>query len=164
MSEPHTLSINIQVVDAALAAAPDILLEELAPAIVEGQLLLEREVRELTPAYQGLLRDSIGAQPLEMSGTVISGSVGTALAYALPVELGARPHMPPVEPLVDWVRRKLGKGGKEGRGVAWAIARKMAKKGTPGRFMFRDGLAATQGQIGELLQAAAARAVRRIGQ
>lgn len=164
MSEPHTVSINVRVVDDALASAPGILLEELAPAIVEGQLLLEREVSERTPSFQGLLRDSIGAEPLEVRGTTVSGSVGTALAYALPVELGARPHMPPVEPLVDWVRRKLGKGGKEGRGVAWAVARKIAKKGTPAHHMFRDGLAATQDQIGELLRDAAERAVRRISQ
>lgn len=164
MTETPVFSINIAVVDAALARAPAVLLEELTPAIVESQLLLEREVREHTPTSgAGTLRDSIGALPVTISETEVSGGVGTSLSYALPVELGSRPHRPPVEPLTDWVRRKLGKKGKEARSVAFAIARKIEREGTPARNMFSEGLSRTQGQIAELLEAAAERATRRIG-
>lgn len=165
MTDAPVFTINIAVVDAALARAPGILIEELTPAMVESQLLLEREVRERTPTSgAGTLRDSIGALPLAISETAISGSIGTSLSYALPVELGARPHRPPVEPLADWVRRKLGKKGKEARSIAFAIASKIEKEGTPARNMFAEGLAATQAQISELLEAAADRATQRIAQ
>ncbi|MBS7539756.1 HK97 gp10 family phage protein [Ancylobacter lacus] len=165
MIEPTLISTNFPVIDARLSAAPDILLEEMVPGVVEGQLLLEREIRERTPTSgAGTLRDSIGALPVVVAQPVITGDVGTSLSYAQPVELGSRPHMPPVEPLVDWVRRKLGKRGKEGRGIAFAIARKIAKEGTPAVHMFEEGLKATQAQIQQLLAEAAARGVVRAGQ
>ncbi|WP_238121964.1 MULTISPECIES: HK97 gp10 family phage protein [unclassified Xanthobacter] len=163
MIEPYVVTISVRPVDAALAAAPDVFVEEMVPAIVEGQMLLEREVRERTPTSgAGTLRDSIGALPVVLAADKVSGAVGTSLAYVLPVELGARPHRPPVEPLADWVRRKLSKTGKEARATAFAIAAKIAKEGTPAHHMFAQGLAATQGQIQELLAAAADRAVGRI--
>jgi len=39
-------------------------------------------------------------------------------------------NRPPVTPLISWVAQKLGKTGKEGTGIAWAIATKIAKEGT----------------------------------
>lgn len=39
--------------------------------------------------------------------------------------------MPPIEPLVDWVKQKgLVKSNKEALGTAWAIAKSISKKGT----------------------------------
>lgn len=38
--------------------------------------------------------------------------------------------MPPVQKLVQWVAVKLGLSGNEGRQVAWAIAKKIAREGT----------------------------------
>ena len=165
MTDRTVITANFAVVDAALAAAPDVVIEEMVPAVIESQLLIEREVRERTPTSgAATLRDSIGALPVSISETEVSGVVGTSLAYALPVELGARPHRPPVEPLVDWVRRKLGKGGKEGRAIAFAIAGKIAREGTPAAHMFSEGLAATQKQVHEILAAAAARGLERVSQ
>jgi hypothetical protein len=156
--------ITIDQVTPALAAAPQVFEEELYPSVLEAELLLEREVRERTPSSgAGTLRDSIGALPVTFSGLSFEGGVGTALSYAAPVELGSRPHRPPVEPIAEWVARKLGKRGQEGRKIAWAIAGKIARDGTPARFMFRDGLAATQDQILEILAAGAGRAIARLG-
>ncbi|NYZ17064.1 hypothetical protein HL658_31360 [Azospirillum sp. RWY-5-1] len=149
---------------AALDAAPAVFLRELAVGVLEGQLLLEREVRERTPTSgAGTLRDSIGALPIELSGERVVGAVGTSLAYAEPVEVGSRPHVPPLEPLADWVRRKLGKTGEEGDAVANAIRWAIAKRGTKGAFMFRDALAAVQPQLESILAAAAQRAIHRVG-
>jgi hypothetical protein len=33
----------------------------------------------------------------------VIGVVGSPLAYALPVEIGTRPHFPPVAAILDWV-------------------------------------------------------------
>lgn len=165
MIEPTVLSITVNSADVAraLGGAPAIIDQELVPAMIESQFLLEREIRELTPTSGGgTLRDSIGSMPLVFSEKALSGEVGTSLAYAQPVELGSRPHRPPVEPIVDWVRRKLGKRPDEATGIAWAIAGKIEKEGSKGAFMFRDGLAATQGQILEIIGAGVGRALERI--
>jgi hypothetical protein len=57
----------------------------------------------------------------------------------VPVELGTRPHFPPVDALMDWVKVKLGiSSPTEARRVAFLVARKIAARGTQGAFMFRD--------------------------
>lgn len=44
---------------------------------------------------------------------------------------GRKPgNRPPIEPLVKWVGYKMGIGGTEGRGIAFAIANKIAREGT----------------------------------
>lgn len=146
-----------------MAQAPDIMLEELTAGVTEASMLAEREIRERTPTSgAGILRESIGAMPVEFTSEAVRGGVATSLAYAAPVETGSVPHMPPVGPLVDWVERKLGLRDKEAKGVAWAIARKIAAHGTEGAWMFRDGFAAVEPQIMEILGAAVDRAAARI--
>ncbi|SMH62843.1 HK97 gp10 family phage protein [Azospirillum agricola] len=151
---------------AALARAPDIFLTELARGILEGQMLAEREVKERTPTSgAGTLRDSIGALPVQLSGDRVTGLVGTALAYAEPVELGSKPHMPPIEPLFDWVKRKLGlRNADDGKalGIARAIQWKIFHVGTKGAFMFRDTFSAIQPQLDAIMGAAALRAIHKV--
>lgn len=166
MIEPTILSVTVDddLVRRALSAAPQIIDEELVPAVFEAQMLLEREVRDLTPTSgAGTLRDSIGALPITFTESAMIAEVGTSLSYAQPVEEGSKPHRPPVEPIAEWVQRKLGKRPDEAKGIAWAISTKIAKVGSVGRFMFRDGLAATQAQILEIIGGSVAAAVRRIG-
>lgn len=148
---------------AALAAAPDVLAQELTRAVLTGQMLLERETKERTPTASGLLRDSIGAQPVELSGVAVTGVVGTASMYAEAVELGTRPHMPPLAPLTEWVRRKLGLRGDDALAVARAIQRKIRARGTTGAAMFEKALQATAPQLESIVAAAVQRALHRIG-
>jgi len=57
---------------------------------------------------------------------IISG-----LARVLFLEFGRKPgQMPPIEPIQKWVESKLGVSSDESKGVAFAIAKKIAKKGT----------------------------------
>lgn len=160
----YSVSLDTSRAMRALELAPDILIEELIPSVIQSQQLLEREIKELTPTSgAGTLRDSIGALPVEISSTSVRGEVGTTNTYAQPVETGAKPHMPPVEPIAEWVRRKLGiKDEAEAKSVAFAIARKIAKSGSKGAFMFREGLAASQAQILEILGDGVERALARI--
>ena len=84
--------------------APELVQRELIAATLEGELLLEREIKEDTPTgVTGQLRASITAHEPVVAANSVAGVVGTSLAHALPVELGTRPHFPPLEPLVDWV-------------------------------------------------------------
>lgn len=128
--------------------APELVQREMASAAWAASLRVEREVRDRTPrGTNGLLAMSIASQePVVLPGGVM-GIVGTSLGYAPAVELDTKPHMPPVQPLVEWVQVVLGLDGKEAQQAAWAIALKIAKKGTEGAFMFRDGFAASEDYV-----------------
>lgn len=144
-------------VRAAWADAPALVARLLAARLLEAGLLYQREVVERTPAGVGAgggLRGSIqtGTPRRDTGdGLRLTVTVGTPLAYAVPVELGSKPHMPPVAPLTLWVAQVLGIAGERGAGVARAIAWKIRRRGTTGHRMFEGALAATDGQIRQTL-------------
>lgn len=127
-----------------LAQVPELLAHNLTAAMLEAELLLEREAKTRAPV--GLsgaagLRGSIAAIPPFMDGDTLTGGIGTSAPYAVPVELGSKPHFPPVQPLADWVTAKLGVGdAAEARGIAFCIARKIAAHGTKGQHFFKAAL------------------------
>ena len=122
--------------------APDIARREMTAAMLEADLLLQNAVQEKTPeGWAKNLRQSILAQQPEVSGDVVLGVVGTPVPYAIPVELGTKPHFPPVTALIDWVVMKLGVPEKEAKSVAFLVARKISRSGTKAAHMFRDGFA-----------------------
>lgn len=150
---------------ALMRAAPEIAIEELVRTTFEASFLLEREVKERTPAGIGAgggLRGSIGAREPQVLADNVIGEMGTSLSYAIPVELGTRPHRPPIAPLQDWAEHKLGIDSERSRAVAFAIAGKIAKVGTKGAFMFRDALAAHRDQVDRMYRACAERILQRI--
>lgn len=153
MSDGLRIDIDIREA-AALAeawrAAPRLVLGELRKSTLEAELLLEREVKELTPVGVGAgggLKGSIAAREPRVLAEAVIGEVGTPLIYAVPVELGSRPHFPPVQPLADWAQAKLGVPAAEARGVGFAIARKIARVGTEGAFMFKRAFDANRRQV-----------------
>ena len=60
--------------------------------------------------------------------------------------------------------QKLGVSHDEAKGVAFAIARKIAKRGTEGAHMFRDGAKATSAEVERIFVAGAERVVERLAQ
>ena len=134
-------------IQAMFAQAPAITAKHLRIATHKSTALLLREVVEATPtgAHQ-LLRKSI-FQDVQVSESGFLGVVGTASPYAIPVELGTRPHFPPIEPLKDWVVAKLGVDVAHAGSVAYLIARKISRQGTEGAFMFRDTMNRQQATI-----------------
>lgn len=129
---------NLDALEAAFRAAPRVAAEELAAAAEESGALLAREAQErMQVGATGLLRSSTFHEVRALPAGV-EAIVGTPMGYAAPVELGTRPHMPPVEPLVDWVKAKLAiSNEKAARGVAFAIARKIAVRGTKPQAPFK---------------------------
>ena len=121
--------------------------------LTEALLLLEREVKRLTPEGAGPihLRDTI-FQKVEMYGESAWGQVGTPAIYGESVEYGTKPHFPPIAPLIFWVEKRLGLSGKEAKSVAFAIARKISKKGTYGTHMFQYGFERNRAQIIAMLR------------
>lgn len=163
MAEPVSLRFEDAALRRMLVRTPEIVLDEIARGLAEASMLAEREVKERTPTSgAGTLRDSIGALPVTISGTRVTAGVGTSLSYAAPVEEGSKPHWAPIEPLLDWVERKLGKAGEEAEGIARAIRASIAVHGTPAHHMFRDGFAYVGPQVMEILSAAVARAAARV--
>jgi hypothetical protein len=99
---------------------------------LEATALLEREVKDATPTATGLTRASIGSFITEIPDGLL-GVVGSAQPHVEYVELGTRPHFPPLEPIQDWVRVKFGISEQsEIEAAALAIARKIAARGTSG--------------------------------
>ena len=68
--------------------------------------------------------------------------------YGLFVEVGTRPHFPPPAALLGWVQSRLGiSNDRQAREVAFLIARKIAREGTPGRFIFQEALEESEQRI-----------------
>lgn len=149
------IDIHLDTREAAFLAeawrqAPEIVTAELLAAIWESELLIERETKERTPVGVGAgggLRGSIAAREPKVLADAVIGEVGTALAHAIPVEIGTRPHFPPIQPLADWAVVKLGVPRDEARDVGFLIARKIAREGTEGAFMFTRAFQAVRAQI-----------------
>ena len=117
------------------AEAPEYSNQQLIAGMTEATLLLEREVKDGFPAVSGLTRAGIFSDAFSTSAGVL-GVVGSNSIAAVAVELGTKPHRPPVEPILMWVNEKLGLRGKEARGVAFAIANKIAAVGTKAQHPF----------------------------
>jgi len=125
----------------AFGRAPELAQHGLRAGVMEASLFLQREAQENAPVGIGGgagLKGSIMAQPPAVRADNVIGSVGTSIAHAIPVELGTKPHFPPVTPLAEWARHTLGIPEPEAESVGFLIARAIAKRGTKGtRFMAR---------------------------
>lgn len=151
---------------AAFVMAPEMTTRELVAAAWEGSLLLQREIQEISPTGVGQgggLKGSISAREPRVLADNVIGTVGTALSYAVPVEIGTRPHFPPVVALVDWVRAKFGARGAEAERIAGAVARKIAIHGTEGAHMFERGFDANAAQVRRIFDRALGRIFAAIG-
>lgn len=149
-----------------LQQAPAIAREEMSRSVEEALFLLEREMKENTPVgAHGLLRGSITHQMRGQAladGMGVAGTVGSPLNYALPVELGTKPHFPPIAPLADWVEKKLGVDPSRSEHVAYLIARKIAKRGTKGAHYGTRTLDEQAAQVNKIVAAALPRIVARL--
>ena len=83
--------------------------------------------------------------------------MGSSQISMVAVELGTKPHMPPSKALIPWVRAVLGVSAKEAPGVAYLVARKIAKSGTKAQRPLARTLAEIDGQVIAIFEAAAGR-------
>jgi len=94
----------------------------------DATLIVQREARQKAPVDRGLLRASIVPE-VRATTTGVEGVVGSNLQYAAAVELGSRPHWPPIDAIAGWVHRTM-RGVENERSVAFLIARKISRVGT----------------------------------
>lgn len=131
--------------------APELVQEELVAGIWQAELLLMHDARDLAPKAAGTFANSIIAQAPEIQGGAVLGVVASPLSYAAPVELGTKPHMAPLQPLIDWVTLKLGIKGDKAEEVAKAIRWKIKAHGTKGAFAFKRALEGNFDQLRTIL-------------
>jgi HK97 gp10 family phage protein len=113
-------------------------------AMRRATLLVQRSAKPLAPVDTGRLRASITPEVRAMGATV-EGVVGSNVTYAPFVELGSKPHFPPIAAIMGWVHRQGMAGmysirshrrvgskatqASEDRSVAFLIARSIARRG-----------------------------------
>lgn len=152
-----------QQLDADLRRAPELVQREMLAATVEADQLLEREVKDLMPTATGVSRASVFSREQFIEGGVL-GVVGTALPHVVYLELGTKPHFPPILAIEDWVRVKFGLNDeKKIYAAALAIARKIAQRGTLGVGMFHRTWARQKPQVVAMYERALARIQQQLG-
>ena len=162
------LSISIAGLDGlarGLREAPGYTDQVLQAAMYEATLLAQREWQENMPrGATGLTAGSIHSDVSSTPAGVL-GVVGSSQPSALWVELGTKVHMPPSEALQPWVKAVLGiHDPKEVRNVAFLVARKIARHGTPAQRPMARAVEATEGQIIAIFERAAAQVAAHIAE
>jgi hypothetical protein len=142
--------------------ASKVITEELDRAMNSSVLHLKGQILPIVPVNSGILRQGVATSVTGESVAMV-GRVFDPVAYALPVELGSRPHFPPIAPIALWVRRKLGiSDEREARSVAFLIARKISRVGTKPREFFKRGFEAGKGRCVSFFDQANARIAARL--
>lgn len=159
------LSVSMPAMDAisrGLLEVPAFARKVLEETTTEAALLLQREWQDNLPRVSGLTAKSITSDVASTPAGVL-GIVGSSQPSALFVELGTKPHMPPVAAMVPWVKAVLGiTEPKEVKRVAFLVARKIAMHGTPAQRPMGKAVEATQGQIAAMFERAAGRIANRL--
>lgn len=120
-------------------------------AMRDSALLVQRDARKLAPVDTGRLRSSITPE-IRSQGKDIVGVVGSNVKYAAFMELGTRPHWPPIGALEVWARRH----GTS----AFAVARAIARRGTKPRRYLQNAFLQNKVRIYNRLSRAVAEIVR----
>lgn len=151
---------NAEAISRAFLQAPAMVMQELADTMEGVTTYLLREAQDNTPTAAGTLR-SAWFNSVQVEGSTVVGRVTNPLPYALPVELGTKPHFPPIAPLINWVEQKLNLSGDEAFGAALGIQRKIGRYGTPGmgmaHYALRDGRSTIAAEFEECAQRITAR-------
>jgi hypothetical protein len=140
---------------------------------IEGQRMVQQNIATpyngLPPAvFSGNLLEAVQSQVTDEQAMIrLNVGVGTSAGadrYAPAVETGARPHFPPIQALVLWVKKKFGtEDEKSAISAAWAVAKTIAKRGTRGHMMFARGLEQLEPIAAPTLEKAIAQAFIRSG-
>lgn len=149
------------VISRAMLSAPAVVMDELTEAMRKSVEYLRRETVERTPHQSSNLRNSFTTD-VQAFGDAVFGKVSSPLTYALPIEMGTKPHYPPLEPLINWVEAKLGLYGDEAESAARGIQRKIGRFGTPGYGMAHFALLDGQSTISAEFADAATRITARL--
>lgn len=148
----------------------DIVLNETEMAMLSSLLKFQELIIGNTPTgvTGDLSKKFLVSKPV-LRGQSLVGSVSTDLPYGFPVELGRLPgSFPPVDAIEFWIKRTWNNvpPANKIRGVAFVVARSIARKGIKGVFMvanaFEDGSPKALELFDTALQKATARIEKKI--
>lgn len=161
-----TSKINIKEIRDLAKKYPKVVRQEVLKTMEIVTARLEKEVVERTPMGVGGAAGLAGSifGEVRSFGKKVTGTVGTPLEYGEVVELGRRPGraFPPVAPIALWAQRILGVSEKESKSVGFAIARKIAIKGTKGAKMFERAWQHMEGWAIAQFNAIPARVIKKL--
>jgi hypothetical protein len=102
-------------------------------------------------------------QQVDISGvTILAGAPGDQ--YAGYVEAGTGPHFPPPSALLLWVKKKFSvTNEKQALSIAFAVARKIAKRGTSAFGMFARSEKQLESELPGIFQAQIEKAIEAAG-
>ena len=120
-------------------------------ALSRSALHAAGETRKNTPVDTGRLRNSMTTE-VDSSPIPKFAIIGTNVKYGPAVEEGTVPHFPPPSALQPWAVRH---GFPPGSAGAFLVGRAIAKRGTKGHHMLRDGLDSTKKFFRQQLKTAA---------
>jgi hypothetical protein len=128
-------------------------------AMHQSVLTLQAEVVTRTPVGvgdgpTGHARANINSEVTRQPNS-ITGRVKSASDHIAALEKGSRPHFPPVDALVSWVRLVLGVPEKQVRSVAFLVARAISRRGTKAHGMFETGWKKSKNRVHRYFQVAA---------
>lgn len=146
--------------------APEITRQELLRATTESDLLMQGELMQALPRGVG------GRHGAGLVGTLFTeehvladnviGLVASKEPYAEYLETGTKPHMPPLQPIVDWVQAVIGAKGEKAQEIAQAIRWKQYNQGTKAKPVWQATYKRVLQQVQANFDAAYARITSRL--
>ena len=156
------LDIDLSGIDetkANIVGYPADLSRELNVAMASSLSLLKQAVVDRTPVDTDKLRGGITSETISVFPDLVGSVSSGPTPYAPVVEYGRKPgKFPPVDVIKKWVIRKLQVPEEEVDSVAFLVGRHIATHGIEGKFMFKEGLEASEPYINQLFNSAVARA------
>lgn len=129
-------------------------------AMKKATLVVTRTARQRAPIDRGGLRASIIPDVVTETRRVI-GIVGSNKIYAPAQELGTRPYWAPLQPLIDWVRRKGLATGNAIYAVAKGVQRAIARRGIRPKEFLKKGLEENTDKIIKFLEQSVTRTIKK---
>lgn len=111
-----------------------------------GEIILDRIADEIFTRSQNNIVEAELSDTgfLLRSGNVIRSPNTRKIIYSAPyasyIEYGTMPHFPPIEPIHQWVLRKLGEKDPKAKQIAWSIAKKIQMEGTTPKPFLRNAV------------------------
>ena len=121
-------------------------------AMRDATMVVTRAARINAPVDTGRLRASITPEVVRQSN-VVRGIVGSNVKYTPYMELGTRPHWPPIAALEVWARRH--------HTTAFLVARAIARRGIKARRFLQRALMENRNKIGEIISRTVGRIVEK---
>lgn len=148
---------------------PAVVQKHIERFVTSAVLLLEREVKLLTPqgvsGAQGGLLSTIKHEVAGRGTALVRGLVGTSSPYGEVIERGRRPGRgwPPRGALLRWIEMKFGVSGREAQRIEYLVRRKIARKGFEGAHMFDKAFTKNLPRLQSMAQAEGLALVTELG-